>query len=262
MLNTRGQQMTVVHRTMPSNRFLNHLIVSPWSILCECPILDLARLRFATRSPGRVLRFLSVCVPLPVHPRNQCGTPLPVFALSTLIETNSHAAIEVHAINANGWIVFDTQINVLADPKSEVAGLGEIALSQLVFFDLQAALEDFFRLGTADSDVHCNFLVTSDTESADCVACFACEEDQRKVMALEMFRPADGSWESALGELEANWRTVDGCLTTQLFQHFGGASESVTRFSNRDVQDKLLDAELPHRILGFVFPFRLWRCQH
>ena len=48
-------------------------------------------------------------------------------------------------------------------------------------------------------------------------------------------------------------RTVDGCLTTQLFEHFGSTSESITRFTDRDVKDKLLDAEFAHRVCGFVF---------
>ncbi len=45
-----------LYLTIPSNRFLNHLIVSVWLILCEWPILDLHRRRLATRSPGRVLQ--------------------------------------------------------------------------------------------------------------------------------------------------------------------------------------------------------------
>lgn len=43
------------YRTMPSKRFLNHLTVSAWLILCEWPILFLQRRRLAMRSPGRVL---------------------------------------------------------------------------------------------------------------------------------------------------------------------------------------------------------------
>lgn len=44
-----------VYRTIPSNRVLNHLIVSAWVMRWGKPIFDLQRLRVATRSPGRVL---------------------------------------------------------------------------------------------------------------------------------------------------------------------------------------------------------------
>lgn len=53
--------------------------------------------------------------------------------------------------------------------------------------------------------------------------------------------------------------TVHGCLSAQLFQHFGGFGESVARFADGDVHDQLLDAELPHGICALVFP-RLGLC--
>jgi hypothetical protein len=43
-------------------------------------------------------------------------------------------------------------------------------------------------------------------------------------------------------------RTVDWSLTTQLFEHLCGTSKSVTRFTDGDVEDQLLDAKLPHGI--------------
>lgn len=47
-------------------------------------------------------------------------------------------------------------------------------------------------------------------------------------------------------------RTVDGGLTRELLEHLGGTSKSVTRLADRDVQDELLDAELPHGVLGLL----------
>src|SRR6266480_1654127 len=44
-----------LYLTMPSNRFLNHLIVSSLLTLCCLPIFDLHRRLLATRAPGRVL---------------------------------------------------------------------------------------------------------------------------------------------------------------------------------------------------------------
>lgn len=51
-------------------------------------------------------------------------------------------------------------------------------------------------------------------------------------------------------------RTVDWGLTTELFEYFGGTSESVTRFTNRNVQNQLVDAELPHGVDALVVAFR------
>lgn len=38
-----------------------------------------------------------------------------------------------------------------------------------------------------------------------------------------------------------------------MLEHLGGTSESVTRFSDRDVEDNLLDAQLPHGVGGLLF---------
>lgn len=44
--------------------------------------------------------------------------------------------VEVHAIDADVGIVFDSQINVFLDAEAEVAGVRKVAFSQLVFSDL------------------------------------------------------------------------------------------------------------------------------
>lgn len=45
-------------------------------------------------------------------------------------------------------------------------------------------------------------------------------------------------------------------MTAKLFQHFGSSSKSVSRFADRDVQDKLVDSKLPHGIGSFIVTFR------
>lgn len=47
-------------------------------------------------------------------------------------------------------------------------------------------------------------------------------------------------------------RTVDRSLTRQLLEHLGGTGQSVTRLADGDVEDELLDAELPHGVLGLL----------
>jgi hypothetical protein len=63
---------------------------------------------------------------------------------------------------------------VLADTEAKVAGLGEVALAELVFLDLEATLEDLLGLGTTDGDVDGDLFVTADTEGTDSVAGLAC----------------------------------------------------------------------------------------
>lgn len=101
---------------MPSNRDLNHLIVSSWVILWPVPIFDLHRRRVATRAPGRVLQCISMGN---IYPRE-----------------HSHDNIEVHAIDTNAGIVLDTKIDVLADTETEVARFREVAFPELILLNL------------------------------------------------------------------------------------------------------------------------------
>ena len=88
---------------------------------------------------------------------------------------DSHAAIEIHAVDTNSGVVLDAEIDVFADTKSKVAGLRKVLLPQFIFLNFETALKDFFSLGTSDCDVDCDLLVSSDTKGSDCVARFACE---------------------------------------------------------------------------------------
>lgn len=47
-------------------------------------------------------------------------------------------------------------------------------------------------------------------------------------------------------------RTIDWCLPAQLFEHFGCAGESVSRFADGDVEDEFLDAQFAHGVCGFL----------
>jgi hypothetical protein len=107
--------------------------------------------------------------------------PILISAFSSVVgfvDCHSHAAVEVHAVDADGRVVLDTQIDVFADTEAEVARLGEVALPQLVFLDLEASLENFLGLGTADGDVDGDLFVTTDTECSDGVSGLACSSEQ------------------------------------------------------------------------------------
>ena len=45
--------------------------------------------------------------------------------------------VEVHAVDTDGGVVLDTQIDVLLDAKAEVAVLAEVLPAQLVLADLE-----------------------------------------------------------------------------------------------------------------------------
>lgn len=121
-----------------------------------------------------------------------------------------HADEEVHTENADRGVVLDAQVNVLSDTETEVAGVGEVAAAELVLLDLETTLDDLLGLGATDGDVAGNLLVTADTETTEGVAGLA----------------------------------GNGGLTGELLEHLGGTSQSVTRLTNRDVDDELVDLEL------------------
>lgn len=137
-------------------------------------------------------------------------------------ETGStHDNVEVHTVNTDTWVVLDTQVNVFLDTETEVTGFREVSLLQLVFLDLQTSFQDFFGLRTSDGDVDRDLFVSSDTEGSDGV--------------------------SGLG--------VDWGLTRQLFKNLGGSGQSVTGFTDTDVQDQLLDLQFSHGVSSFVRHF-------
>ena len=95
---------------------------------------------------------------------------LATATLGDALTTATHADVEVHSVNSNSWVVLDAEIDVLGDSETEVTGLREVALAELVLLDLEATLEDLLRLWAADGDVDGDLLVTADTEGTDGVA--------------------------------------------------------------------------------------------
>lgn len=87
---------------------------------------------------------------------------------------DEHAAVEIHAIDTNRRVVLDTKIDVFADTETKVASLGEVALAEFVFLDLQSTLQDFLCLGASDRNVNSDLLITTNTECSDGVTGLAC----------------------------------------------------------------------------------------
>lgn len=104
------------------------------------------------------------------------GTDLGLAAAAAgdALTGTGHAAVEVHAVDTDRGVILDAEIDVLRDTEAEVAGLGEVALAQLVLLDLEATLENLLGLGATDCDVDGNLFVTADTEGTDGVTGLAC----------------------------------------------------------------------------------------
>ena len=100
-----------------------------------------------------------------------------------------HADVEVHAVDTDTGVVLDAEIDVLGDTETEVAGLGEVALAQLILLDLEATLENLLSLGATDGDVDGNLFVTTDTEGTDGVTGLACWRGRG--LALGVWRGAE-----------------------------------------------------------------------
>lgn len=104
------------------------------------------------------------------------GTDLGLAAAATAdaLTGAGHADVEVHTVDTDTGVVLDAEIDVLGDTETEVAGLGEVALAQLILLDLEATLEDLLGLGATDGDVDGDLFVTTDTEGTDGVTRLAC----------------------------------------------------------------------------------------
>lgn len=67
-------------------------------------------------------------------------------------------------------------------------------------------------------------------------------------LEIALFVPPDTKGTDGVSGL-----AVDGSLTGQLLKHLGRTGQTITRLANGDIEDELLDAELPHGIGSFAF---------
>merc|ERR1719341_3140020 len=125
---------------------------------------------------------------------------------------------EVHAVNANAWVILDSQVNVLLDAEAKVAVVGEVLLSQLILLHLESSLNDLLSLGAPDSAVDGDLLVPSDTKATDGVA------------GLREHRG----------------------LTGQRLQHLASPGEPITRLADTDVEAEFPDPQVPHGVLSLI----------
>jgi hypothetical protein len=101
--------------------------------------------------------------------------------------------------------------------------LGEVLLSEFELLDTESTLEEILSLLTSDGDVHCDFLVSLDTEGSDGV--------------------------SGLG--------LDGGLITEILKHLGGLGELITGLTSTEVKNEFLNLDLSHAVVSLLLLSKL-----
>jgi len=79
--------------------------------------------------------------------------------------------VKVHAKDARARIVLDPQVDVLCDVKTEAATLCESLLTEFVFLNLQAFLQNLFCFLSAHGDMASSLFVAADVERFDRQPC-------------------------------------------------------------------------------------------
>jgi hypothetical protein len=121
---------------------------------------------------------------------------------------------KVHSVDTGGGIVLDTQINVLGDSKTKVSGITKVLLQEFIFLHLEATLQNFQGLFTADGNMDGDLFVTTDTEGSE------------GITGLR----------------------VDGLLSSKLLEHTGGAGQSISGFADAAVENQLVDLNFLHAV--------------
>ena len=132
-------------------------------------------------------------------------------ALGHTISWTIENDIEIHSINTSGWIILNTEINVLVDTESKVSRAREVLSQELVFLHLESSLEELKGLLSTDGHAAGNLLITTDTPLTDSVS-----------------------------SLSENW-----LLSGELFQHLGGLLQTISGLSHADVEHELVHADIP-----------------
>lgn len=97
------------------------------------------------------------------------NTSLFVLALGNAVTRTTKDDINVHPINTGGWIVLNTEINVLIDTKAESTGIGEATFGEFVLLDFEGGLEDLGGFRTADCAPYRDLFISANGEGTDSV---------------------------------------------------------------------------------------------
>ena len=138
----------------------------------------------------------------------------------------SQLHVEIHTEDTGVGIVLDSQINVLLNTKTEVAGVGEVSLHQLVLLHLQTTLQDLQGLLATNGSVHGDLLVTTDGEGTD----------------------GEASYRISIFLAISPTLSINGFLSRDLLQDTSSLGDSISRLTNTNVNDQLLHSDVSHHV--------------
>ena len=78
--------------------------------------------------------------------------------------------IEIHTKNTSKGVIFNTQINMLLDPKTETARIRKISFLELSILDLKSSLKNLISLITSDGDMDSNLFISLNAKTSDSVS--------------------------------------------------------------------------------------------
>jgi hypothetical protein len=73
-----------------------------------------------------------------------------VFSSSYSVSRSDKYNKEIHTKNTSGWVIFQTQIDVLVDAKAKATSGGEVFPFKLILSHLQATIQDLLGLLATD----------------------------------------------------------------------------------------------------------------
>ena len=143
---------------------------------------------------------------------------------------------------------------MLLNTESEAASIAEVSPQKLVFLDLEATLQKLHCLLASHRHVARNLLITPNPERPNRVpSCYIQSQNQSIKSRIHKSRQK----KEREREREKGLRIVgtfgeDRVLATELLQHLGGSGETITALTDGDVEDELLDLDLPHWVAQFL----------
>lgn len=152
------------------------------------------------------------------------------LALAHTATRTSQLHVEIHTENTGVGIVLDTQIDVLLNTKTEVSGVGEVSLHQLVLLHLQTTLKDLQSLLTTNGGMHGDLLVTTDGEGTN----------------------GETGWNVSTSHSKLPTLSVNGLLTRNLLEDTSSLGDSISRLTNANVDDELLNSDVSHHVRLFT----------
>ena len=152
------------------------------------------------------------------------------LALAHTATRTSQLHVEIHTEDTGVGIVLDTQINVLLNTKTEVSRVGEVSLHQLVLLHLQTTLQNLQSLLTTNGGMHGDLLVTTDGEGTN----------------------GETGWNVSTSHSKLPTLSVNGLLTRNLLEDTSSLGDSISRLTNANVDDELLNSDVSHHVRLFT----------